>query len=190
MSWRELVNWNPESSTQFTHNTHNSRNGASEINSAYSAYSAVKNPDNGKSIASPIFKTEVVEPASNHNKEDEQLIQSVIDWVGNCEPGEEWQMPQDWLPDSDELREAADSCVRQRQPNLRIWRTGKDRLVCKVWFGAESSPYRLPQKTTRRFRGTDSKRIQTMWSEDKQSWCRWDAVIGDYVAAPELNSES
>jgi hypothetical protein len=29
-----------------------------------------------------------------------------------------------------------------------------------------------------------------MWSEDKQSWCRWDAVIGDYVAAPELNSES
>ena len=99
-------------------------------------------------------------------------------------------MPQDWLPDSDELREAADSCVRQRQPNLRIWRTEKDRLVCKVWFGAESSPYPLPQKTTRRFRGTDSKRIRTMWSEDKQSWCRWDAVIGDYVAAPELNSES
>ena len=114
----------------------------------------------------------------------------MIHWVDYCEPGEEWQMPQDWLQDSDELREAADSCVRQRQPNLRIWRTGKDRLVCKVWFGAESSPYRLPQKTTRRFRGTDSKRIQTMWSEDKQSWCRWDAVIGDYVAAPELNSES
>ena len=46
-------------------------------------------------------------------------------------------MPQDWLPDSDELRQAADYCVRQRQPDLRIWRTGKDRLVCKVWFGAE-----------------------------------------------------
>ena len=132
MSWREIVNWNPEPTTQFTHNTHNSRNGASEINSAYSAYSAVKNPDKGKSIASPNFKTEFLEPASNHNEEDEQLIQSVIDWVGQCEPGEEWQMPQDWLPDSDELREAADSCVRQRQPNLRIWRTGKDRLVCKV----------------------------------------------------------
>ena len=190
MSWREIVNWNPEPTTQFTNNTHNSRNGASEINSAYSAYSAVKNPDKGKSIASPNFKTEFLEPASNHNEEDEHLIQSVIDWVGQCEPGEEWQMPQDWLPYSDELREAADFCVRQRMPNLRIWRTGKDRLVCKVWFGAESSPYRLPQKTTRRFRGTDSKRIQTMWSEDKQSWCRWDADIGDYVAAPELNSES
>ena len=82
------------------------------------------------------------------------------------------------------------TCVRQRQPNLRIWRTEKDRLVCKVWFGAESSPYPLPQKTTRRFRGTDSKRIQTMWSEDKQSWCRWDANPGDYVVAPELNSET
>ena len=82
------------------------------------------------------------------------------------------------------------TCVRQRQPNLRFWQTGKDRLVCKVWFGAESSHNRLPQKTMRLFRGTDSKRIQTMWSEDKQSWCRWDSVIGDYVAAPELNSGS
>ena len=82
------------------------------------------------------------------------------------------------------------TCVRQRQPNLRIWRTEKDRLVCKVWFGAESSPYPLPQKTTRCFRGTDSKRIQTMWSEDKQSWCRWDADPGDYLVAPELNSET
>ena len=136
------------------------------------------------------FTTELVEPACNHNEEDEELIQLAIDWVGHCEPGEEWQMPQDWLPYSGELREAADFCVRQRMPNLRIWRTGKDRLVCKVWLGAESSTYRLPQKITRRFRVTDSKHIQTMWSEDKQSWCRWDAVIGDYVAAPELNSES
>ena len=49
------------------------------------------------------FTTELVEPTCNHNEEDEYLIQSVIDWVGQCEPGEEWQMPQDWLPDSDEL---------------------------------------------------------------------------------------
>jgi len=189
MSWRELVNWNPESTTQFTHNTHISRNGASGNDSAYSAYSAVRKPDKEKSIASPTFTAELVEPASTHNVEDEQLIQSVIDWVSQCEPGEEWQMPQDWLPDSDELREAADSCVRQRHPNLRVWRTGKDRLVCKAWFGAEPPPLRLPQKTTSRFRGTDSKRIQTMWSEDKQSWCRWDTAIGDYVAAPELNSD-
>ena len=73
-------------------NTHNSRNGASEINSAYSAYSAVKNLDKGKSIASQNFKTEFLEPASNHNEENKHLIQSVIDWVGHCEPGEEWQM--------------------------------------------------------------------------------------------------
>lgn len=84
MSWRELVNWNPESSTQFAHNTQNSRNGASEINSAYSE---VRNPDKGKSIASQNFKTEFLEPASNHNEEDKHLIQSVIDWVGHCEPG-------------------------------------------------------------------------------------------------------
>ncbi len=64
----------------------------------------------------------------------------MIHWVDYCERGEEWQMPQDWLPDSDELHEAADSCVRQWHPNLIIWRTGKDRLVCKVWFGEEPLP--------------------------------------------------
>ena len=114
----------------------------------------------------------MAKPASNHNQEDDQPIQSVIDWVSHCEPGEEWQMPQDWLPDSDELREAADSCVRQRQPNLRIWRTWKDGLVYKVWLGAEPPPLKPPQKTTSRFRGTDTKRIQTMWSGDNQSWFR------------------
>ncbi len=41
MSWRELVNWNPEPSTQFTHNTHNSRNWSSEFDSAESALSTL-----------------------------------------------------------------------------------------------------------------------------------------------------
>ena len=47
MSWREIVNWNPEPTSQFTHNTHNSRNGSSEINSADSADSALMTPDKG-----------------------------------------------------------------------------------------------------------------------------------------------
>jgi len=91
----------------------------------------------GQSTTRIALTTESLEPASNLSEEAERLIQSVIDWVDHCVPGDEWQMPQDWLPDSDELRQAADYCVRQRHPNLRIWRTGKDRLVCKVWFGAE-----------------------------------------------------
>ena len=190
MSWREIVNWNPEPTTQFTHNTHNSRNGSSEINSADSADSALRTPDKGRSTTRIALTTESAEPASIFSEEAEELIQSVIDWVDHCVPGDEWQMPHDWLPDSDELRQAADSCVRQRHPNLRIWRTGKDRLICKVWFGAEQPPLKPPQKTTSRFRGTDTKRIQTMWSGDNQSWCRWDADLGDYVVAPELNSES
>ena len=54
MSWREIVNWNPEPTTQFTHNTHNSRIGSSEINSADSADSAdsVPNPFAPKSTFS------------------------------------------------------------------------------------------------------------------------------------------
>ena len=43
MSWRELVNWNPEPTTQFTHN---SRNWSFEFDSADSA---LRTPDNGRS---------------------------------------------------------------------------------------------------------------------------------------------
>ena len=50
MSWREIVNWNPEPTTQFTHNTHNSRNGSSGINSADSADSALRTPDKGRQL--------------------------------------------------------------------------------------------------------------------------------------------
>ena len=117
MSWRELVNWNPESSTQFTHNTHNSRNGSSEINSVDSADSALRTLDKGRSTAGIALTTESSEPASIFSEEAEELIQSVIDWVDHCVPGDEWQMPQDWLPDSDELRQAADSCV---SPSLSL----------------------------------------------------------------------
>ena len=190
MSWREIVNWNPEPTTQFTHNTHNSRIGSSEINSAYYADSALRTPDKGRSTTRIALTTESAEPASIFSEEAEELIQSVIDWVDRCLPGDEWQMQQDLLSESDELRQAADEEIRKRNPNLRVWRTGEDKLACKVWLGPEPPSYRPPRKSTPRFRGADSKRIQTMWSEEHQSWCQWDAVLEDYVVAPEFNRES
>ena len=75
-------------------------------------------------------------------EEEEALIDSLLSWVSTCLPGEEWTMPLDWLPDSDKLRMAAEEIVRQRNPALRIWRTGKDKLVCKVWVGPEPPHYR------------------------------------------------
>jgi len=132
--------------------------------------------------------TEVVE--TRHTPAEEALIQSYINWVNQCKPGDEWQMQQDLLSESDELRQAADEEIRKRNPNLRVWRTGENKLACKVWFGPEPPSYRPPRKSKPRFRGADSKRIQTMWSEEYQSWCRWDATLEDYVVAPELNRES
>ena len=89
MSWREIVNWNPEPTTQFTHNAHNSRNGSSEINSADSADSALRTPDKGRSTARITSTTKTLEPANNLSEEAEKLIQSVIDWVDYCKPGVE-----------------------------------------------------------------------------------------------------
>ena len=132
--------------------------------------------------------TESVE--TQHSPAEESLIRSYLEWVDRCVPGDEWQMQQDWLPESDELRLVADAHVRQRDSKLRVWRTGEDKLICKVWFGPEPPPYRPPRKSTPRFRGADLKRIQTMWSEEYQSWCQWDATLEDYVVAPEFNRES
>ena len=174
MSWRELVNWNPESYTQIEQNTQN-RESTPQSNSAYianSAYSISKqNP--------PILERHL----SDLTEEQESIVQSLMRWVGSCQPGDEWQMPLDWLSDSDELRVATDEEVRKRNPALRIWRTGKDKLVCKVWVGAEPSPYRKPPER-RKFSGT--KRIQTMWSEE-HGWCRWDKKLQDYGPDSTLN---
>ena len=38
----------------------------------------------------------------------------------------------------------------------------------------------------RRFQGKE-RRIETMWSEEHQSWCQWDAESQDYVVDQELN---
>jgi hypothetical protein len=114
-----------------------------------------------------------------HREEGNALIQSILDWVDKCVPSDEWQMPHEWLAESDELRQVADKRVRQRNPNLRIWRTGRDKLICKAWLGPEPPPNKTYNGKSR-FRRLNSKRIETMWSET-HGWCRWDTLKHDYV---------
>jgi len=160
MSWRELVNWDPESYTQIEQNTQNECSKPKKSNSAYIANSAYSKPNqkhttpqseatsNSAYIANSAYSISNQNPTilEDHlddlTEEEEALIDSLLSWVSTCLPGEEWTMPLDWLPDSDELRMAAEEIVRQRNPALRIWRTGKDKLVCKVWVGPEPPHYR------------------------------------------------
>ena len=121
-----------------------------------------------------------------HREEGNSLIQSILDWVDKCVPSDEWQMPHEWLTESDELRREADERVRQRNPHLRIWRTGRDKLVCKAWLGPEPPPNKIYSRKSR-FRRHNSKRIETMWAES-QGWCRWDTLKQDYVP-DKKNSE-
>ena len=130
--------------------------------------------------------TEVVE--TRHTPAEEALIQSYINWLTHCQPGDEWEMPNAWLPDSDELRHAADERVRLRNSKLRIWRTGKTHLVCKVWFGPEPPPYKKYSQETHRFRRNDQERIRTMWSPE-EGWMEWNPNKDDYVAMSQ-GSES
>jgi len=160
MSWRELVNWDPESYTQIEQNTQNEGSKPKKSNSAYIANSAYSKPNqkdttpqaeapsNSAYFANSAYSISKQNPPtleehlSDWIEEEETLIDSLLSWVDTCLPGEEWTMPLDWLPDSDELRMAAEEIVRKRNPALRIWRTGKDKLVCKVWVGPEPPHYR------------------------------------------------
>ena len=206
MSWRELVNWDPESYTQIEQNTQNEGSKPKKSNSAYIANSAYSKPNqkhttpqseatsNSAYIANSAYSISNQNPTilEDHlddlTEEEEALIDSLLSWVSTCLPGEEWTIPQDWLEslgDSDELRVTAEEEVRKRNPALRIWRTGKDKLVCKVWLGAEPPPYRK-QPSKNRLRSSNTQRIQTMWNPE-HGWCRWDSESEDYLPDPTLN---
>ncbi len=206
MSWRELVNWDPESYTQIEHNTQNEESKPKKSNSAYIANSAYRKtnqkdttpqseaPSNSAYIANSAYSisnqnpTILEEHLSDLTEEEEALIDSLLSWVSTCLPGEEWTIPQDWLADlgdSDELRVAAEEEVRKRNPTLRIWKSGKDKLICKVWTGDEPPPYRRPPSKNR-LRSSNTKRIQTMWSKE-HGWCAWDSESEDYLPDPTLN---
>jgi len=140
MSWRELVNWHPESYTQIEHNTHNKLQEEDASNSAYCAQSTSKELISSKSLTKSEAQSNSAYCAhsasslkkkdSQHTPEEEMQIQSFLDWVNTCQPGQEWRMPLDWLTDAKELREAAAEAVMRRHPQWRIWMSGKDKLIC------------------------------------------------------------
>ena len=180
MSWRELVNWDPESYTQIEHNTQNEGSKPKKSNSAYIANSAYSISNQNPTI--------LEDHLDDLTEEEEAIMESFFSWISTCLPPQEWTIPQDWLEslgDSDELRMAAEEEVRKRNPALRIWKSGKDKLICKVWTGDELPPYRKPPKKSR-FRRRNQKRNKTAWSEE-HGWCRWDSSQQDYLPDPTLN---
>ena len=90
----------------------------------------------------------------------EELPQTLIDWLANpkTQAGDEWPIPEDLLPKFDVLVNAADSLVRRRDSNLRIWR-GPKSLQLKVFFGPDPPPLRKRSGTGNRFRTNSTKRI-------------------------------
>jgi len=176
-----------QNSTDTTHKDKFGRNGR-EVPQAQKPQGFATLPNNSTNSTNStkcVEKHTLEDHLDDLTEEEEALIDSLLSWVSTCLPGEEWTMPLDWLPDSDELRVAAEEEVRKRNPALRIWRTGKDKLVCKVWLGAEPPPYRK-QPSKNRLRSSNTQRIQTMWNPE-HGWCRWDSESEDYLPDPTLN---
>ena len=111
----------------------------------------------------------------------------VAAWVTSCQPAQTLIIPPEHIDQITELQTLANKRIRWRHPTLRVCREGEDELCCKVFFGPESRS--LPAKTAdppRRFQGR-GRRIETMWSEEYQSWCSWNSESQDYVVTPEWN---
>ena len=83
----------------------------------------------------------------------------LIDWLANpkTQAGDQWPIPEDLLPKFDVLVNAADSLVRRRDLNLRIWR-GQKSLQLKVFFGPDPPPL-YKRSSGNRFRTNSTKRI-------------------------------
>ena len=182
----DLISEEKSKNQNSTDTTHKEKNGGigGEVPQAQQPQGFATPPNNSTESTNSttlVEKHTLEEHLSDLTEEEEALIDSLLSWVSTCLPGEEWTMPLDWLPDSDELRMAAEEEVRKRNPALRIWRTGKDKLVCKAWFGPEPEPPQTRNRNTSSyFRNHHGKRIDTMWSE-AEGWCRWDTLKHGYV---------
>ena len=179
-----------QNSTDTTHKDKFGRNGR-EVPQAQKPQGVATLPNNSTNSTNStkcVEKHTLEDHLDDLTEEEEAIMESFFSWISTCLPPQEWTIPQDWLADlgdSDELRVAAEEEVRKRNPTLRIWKSGKDKLICKVWTGDELPPYRKPPKKSR-FRRRNQKRNKTAWSEE-HGWCRWDSSQQDYLPDPTLN---
>ena len=155
--FEDLISEEKSKKQNSTDTTHKEKNGGigGEVPQAQKTRGFATPPNNSTESTDStklVEKHTLEEHLDDLTEEEEALIDSLLSWVSTCLPGEEWTIPQDWLADlgdSDELRVTAEEKVRKRNPTLRIWRTGEDKLVCKVWIGDELPPYRKPPKKSR-----------------------------------------
>jgi len=54
-----------------------------------------------------------------------------VNWVNSATPGDRYQLPEDWVPEAQELEEACNVSVKNRSPNLSFSLVGKDCLECR-----------------------------------------------------------
>ena len=69
-----------------------------------------------------------VEPS--HRPHDCAVCQ-FINWVDSALPGESYQLPEDWVPEAQELEEACNVAVKNRLQNVSFCLVGKDCLECR-----------------------------------------------------------
>jgi len=55
-------------------------------------------------------------------------------WLEQCQPGDEWLIPEDWKGEEQRWQKIADTRIRHRDPRFRVWRNVDGFLVCKLWL--------------------------------------------------------
>ena len=55
-------------------------------------------------------------------------------WLEQCQPSDEWLIPEEWKGEEQRWQKIADARIRRRNPEFRVWRNVDGFLVCKLWL--------------------------------------------------------
>ena len=55
-------------------------------------------------------------------------------WLEQCQPGDEWLIPEEWKGEEQRWQKIADARIRRRNPKFRVWGNVDGFLVCKLWL--------------------------------------------------------
>ena len=111
------------------------------------------------------------------------IVSSLSRWTESCQPGDEFQVPSQWIWAIQQLKEIAEKKVRVRHRKLRVWPNTQHKLCCKLWVWPEPRKvWKKPVSTTTTMKQS-SKRIQQM-RHPEEGWLTWDLKSKDYFREP------
>ena len=111
------------------------------------------------------------------------IVSSLSRWTESCQPGDEFQVPSQWIWAIQQLKEIAEKKVRVRHSKLRVWPNTEHELCPKIWVWPEPrKDWKKPVSKTTPLKQS-CKLFQQMWHPE-EDWLTKDSKCKDYFREP------